>query len=159
MGWTSISDTRTDSDSPVDEDLLVDLSDNSQYNYDHALRCGTDSSGVRLVLARGAIEIDETSVIADVAMTGTVTFATVGHADDGDPNFNSTPRIEFGFEEDSTGGYVEWKATAGVRAWGAVLTAVSSTAFSYRVQFENNSGIDIKGYVHWAAIAEPSTGE
>ncbi len=108
-GWTDISASRKDADSPIDEDLIGDLDDNATYNHERAIRSGTHTTGVRTCMARGRTAFDwSTTRVGTVS----ITFAT--DADDGDPNFLAAPRVYATLAEDATSSQ-EWSSfSAGI---------------------------------------------
>lgn len=154
--WTAITSGQTDEDSAFDETLADGLRDHCIYNHDHAIRCGTHSSGERLTLARCLEAFNATSCIANKEFTGTVTFST--GSDDGNPNFDAAPRVIFGFHQ-YTEGYDAWSAANNIYRWSAVVTSISDSGFDWRVQFYNLAGVDIAGYFHWAAVGPVTAGE
>lgn len=157
--YVKISSTRVDADSPIDEDLTADLSEHGDYNYDHGLRVGEDATPVRRVIAMGGDDFSDTSPIANVRFTGTVTFST--DADDGDPNFllGFVPNIQVSlFEDHNNGDY--WQPSQLINSVHCGFWNNTYTGFDWYVQF-NNTAItpDIYGYIHWVAYGKPSAGE
>lgn len=160
MAWTSISASREDTDSPVDEDLVGDIIANTEYNFDHAMRCGTHGFSERKAFAAGIVAFSDASADTDQTFAGTVTFATdCGTPNLINPNFDSLPYITFGFQESTAGGAAAWTPTNNIRGWSATITARSATAFSYLIAFDCNSTVNLAGWLHWYAVADVTAGE
>jgi hypothetical protein len=159
MAWTSISASRYDQDSPEDEDLWGDLIANAEYNYDHAVRGGTHGAAVRLALGRGEVSFSATTCGANKEFTGTVTFATPGATYDGDPNFNSAPLITYGLKEVTDATYEAWTTANSIYGISVITTAVSTSAFSYRIKFYNGGNPDLSGVMYWMAMSPVVAGE
>ena len=157
--WTDITSTRVDADSPVDEDLVGDLNDNSKSLREQALRCGTNTTGVRLTLARGRfaanITLDGSGNGVD---TNTITFSS--SATDGDPNFSAAPTcLGLTFEESSVAGdevgspseiSLTINESGGVTATAANLVTVIRGG---------TTGVTINYYIHWAFVGPMTSGE
>jgi len=156
MAWTDISSSREDQDSPVDEDLMGDIIDNTEYNFDHAVRGGTHATGVRLAIARGYVQVLDTTVGADYKKTGTVTFST--DAADGNPNFDSSPFVWMTVREILGGGTYDTWSTA-IYSVSPYIEDVSPTDFDWCVQFHNGGDPDIGFQLWWMAIGAVTAGE
>jgi hypothetical protein len=148
MGWTDISASRKDADSPLDEDLISDLDDNTTYNHDRAIRSGTHATGVRTCMARGR-ESFSGSAISTIDVPIDFTAQT-----DGDPNFGAEPIVCITLEE-NTGGDV-WAPTDSPTHYiadGSLTTAGCTVSIKWLATK------DFQGWVHWIAIGTVTTGE
>jgi hypothetical protein len=156
--FTNIASTRRDADSPVNESLIDDAIENTEYNRERALRCGTHGTGARMALARGTVTFAATGLGADHLFSGTITFSS--DADDGDPNFSAAPRAYLALEEVTTGGYDAWSNTIHPKYIAMQAGGISATQLFWEVQFENpGASDDISGIVHWEAIGPVTSGE
>ena len=154
--YTNISASRVDADSPVDEEFGGDAADNDQHLFEHALRCGTYATGVRLALARGATDLD---INLDGSGNGqssdAITFTT---ALDGNPAFSVAPTcIGLVFEELSTGGDVGTPTSLMVRIEeGSLSTSGFTVVTTVR---GGGATVTVDFRIHWAFVGAPSSGE
>lgn len=147
MGWTDISASRQDADSPIDEDLVGDIIANTEYNHDNAVRGGTHALGVRLAMARGRTAFGGSSISTiDVVIDFTA-------GEDGVPNFSDTPIVTTSIEEDTGGS-----------SWGGVIAAhhikggtLSGTGCTVDINWGGTAAY--YGWVHWIAIGKVTSGE
>jgi hypothetical protein len=147
MGWTDISASRKDADSPLDEDLFSDLDDNTTYNYERAIRSGTHATGVRTAMARGKTSFSGSSISTiDVVLDFTA-------ADDGAPSFSASPIVTTALEENTSGS-----------SWATVIAAhhikggtLSATGCTIDVNWGGQA--NYQGWVHWVAIGDVTSGE
>jgi hypothetical protein len=151
--YTKISAARQDADSPIDEDLIGDLSDHGDYNYDHATRAGTDAAGVRLAFARGthSFTIGNETLSSEAILFNTAT--------DGDPNFASAPSVSITIREDS-GSATAWTNIDSM----AQLVEDTVTASDFDVSVRLNDGSApatnaYDGYIDWFAYGAVTSGE
>ena len=153
MGWTDISASRKDADSPIDEDLIGDMDANSIYNFDHAVRSGTHATGVRTAMARGTQGFSGSSW---ASLSVLVNFNT-SH-EDGQPNFLAAPIVAISLEEIDAGDNWDNYNIASYIEHGT-LTA---TQCYVKVRFTDDTGEvskDWEGKVHWIAIGLVVSGE
>ncbi len=147
MGWTDISASRKDADSPIDEDLTGDLNDNTVYNHERAIRSGTHALGVRTCIARGR---ESFTVTSNSTIAVPIDFTA---QDDGDPNFGAEPNVLLSLEEDTTG--YNWQNTSVAHyIEDATLTTSGCTV---RIKWLDTQSW--KGWVHWIAIGTVTSGE
>jgi hypothetical protein len=154
--YTKIAAARKVADKPLDEDLVEDLSDHGDYNFDHAVRGGTDAVGVRLAIARG--ETDFTAVSQTLVQVD-ITFAT--DSDDGDPGFSAAPRVIVTLKEDATSTNDWTGLAAGDEMWVYIEEGYpSTTVCRCQVWFDDGgAGTNYKGHLQFIAIGEPTAGE
>ena len=150
--YIKIASTRTDGDSSADEDLFTDLAEHSDYNYDHAIRSGTDAVGVRLALARGSKAF---TVQSGAAVMGSHT-VTLSAANDGDPNFLSAPRVFLSVREDDTSA-TAWSTIDAASAF--VEDEPSAATFGIGIRIDDGGNNSFKGFVDWLAIGPVTAGE
>jgi hypothetical protein len=145
-------DTQTsqlDADSPINTTLVTYQAGDIQYNYDHALRGGTDGAAVRLAVARGNKSFSKSSVAPDWYTSETISFSD---AEDGDPNFSDTPHIlvsVYGEDFDNEAHY----HTPPFSFW---VEDASSTGCEAHIQFGNNASINVIGGFIWVAFGPVS---
>jgi hypothetical protein len=159
--YTAISAGRQDADSPVDEDLIADLSDHGDYNYDHAMRVGTDGIAVRRAYACGTVGFDDTNPTGtSTNFSGSVVFST--DADDGDPGFLTgiVPHIQISlFENDADSHF--WTPGNDILGVWTTFHNNTYTGFDWKVQFYTTATPpdEIHGYLYWEATAKVTVGE
>ncbi len=149
-GWTDISASRKDADSPIDEDLFSDLDDNTTYNHERAIRSGTHATGVRTCIARGKTAW---SFATGEYVIVLIEFDT---ALDGDPNFLAAPTVIMTLEEDPAGSD-EWLGEQ--PSVYLEETTVTASQCSGTVQFTPSSSLTVQGWIHWIAIGTVMAGE
>ena len=172
MGWTTIVPTRYVQNEPETVKLWGDMIANTEYNYNHALRCGTNAAGVRLCETHGEVTGTDVNAVVNKTFTGTVTFAEdayliiVGYLSDGtpiyapcDPKFSAEPTVALSLEEVTAGGHDAWTPANLIWSVSTVTTAITSTGFSWSVQFVNTAGADLSFKLIWQAIGLPTAGE
>lgn len=155
--WTSISSTRLDADSPIDEDLTTDLDDNAKSIRERQLRTGIHALGVRLALARG----EKAASVAISSGLGTsidtITFSS--DATDGNPNFSAAPTVlGLTFEELSTGvdiGTSDPAVSCYIEEGGPTTTTLAVVT---SVQDAANDGT-LNFLIHWAVVGPVTSGE
>ena len=158
--FTSIAAGRRDADSPVNESLVDDAIENTEYNQERALRCGTHTTGVRQAYARGLDTFSTSTNGSNIILSGTVTFST--DSADGNPNFLSAPYVWFALEENTDGGgSLQWTSGNVYNFRGPYLidTTRANTGFSWELVVDKNSGATFEGNVYWFAIGEVTAGE
>ena len=156
MGWTDISDSSFDADSPITDTLMQQIVENGEYNHDHAIRGGTNAAGVRLALSRH--KSSEFTISMDANGNGSVGWdITVANATDGAPNFANAP-VPVGFMcEDSGGGASAWGNGA---VYSVKLVSSSTTTVSTRIAVVNGpASTTIKGYLYVTLLEEVTSGE
>lgn len=157
-GFVYIDSSRLDANSAWTEDEAGDLSNNTEHNFEHAVRGGTYGSGVRLVVARGRTAWSMSSH-ATTEDTTAIVFAT--DAADGDPNFDSgeTPVITYSIEEDAgSTGLANLGASMEFWHWVGIGT-LDYQGFSVVVHLDDNASNTYSGYINWTAHGLPSTDE
>lgn len=160
--YTTITDGQVDAESPLDEDLMSELRDNTAYNYERALRVGTNTTGVRRAMACGRKAWSITCSGSNGSTTVAITFSS--DAEDGNPNFDSgaTPVVLFSLEEDDTGAEVDWGTNPAdhVQAWIETGT-LAYTGCTITIDVKNAAGAtDVyNGFLHWMATAAVTSGE
>lgn len=163
MGWTSITSTRYDADSPIDEDLMGDIVGNGNFLFDSAIRCGTFAVPVRLAEARERHSGGGTESSGfRVTVTVSPTYGVGASADDGNANFASAPRVVFSLEEDTSSGSGQDWDTDDITITRAYIPdgTISTTGFSCTIVFDGvTSSADVDFYLHWIAIGPVTPGE
>jgi hypothetical protein len=152
--WTDIAAGSRDQDTPVWEATANALYNNTLYNQERALRCGTHATGVRLAEARGIVSLSQAAAGEDHLFTTTVTFSSA--ADDGDPGFSVAPTIKLLVTEYI---YTNWSASVYPKAYYIQAGTRTASAFSLDIQFENPAATDVGVRVHWEARAAVTVGE
>ncbi len=159
MGWTVLTSSDTDVGSSVNDTLMDAIRGNLDYNFDHALRCGTHAAGVRKAVAYGeedfSLSTPWTTVVSGQLYkqnSGTLTITFSTESDDGNPNFNATPRIWYGFEDaDDT----DWASNYVIPQF--VITSQSSTQFQGIIYALADASVALDGHLWWLAIGDVST--
>jgi hypothetical protein len=166
MAWVTDSPNLLDAelaqDKPKDFQKVRDLRDRDSYLFDSAMRCGTFATPHRFVYASGRIDFS----VSLSSSTGTVQKVIDYSADipEGDPNLLSTgitPRVSFGYEEDTSGGALNWttnliQATATVKDSTNLYTGMTVDIIVY-------SGVaatgTVTGFLMFHVIGDPVSGE
>jgi len=159
--YTDIASGDRDQDSPVDTDLASQYVANAKYNYTHALRGGTNDTPVRLVITHREVVLLTTDSDEDHLFSGISPF----EGWDGEANFSEPPQV-FVTAEDS--GHVlgdDWDTDENYNKTGDALIfsiwieEVTSTQFTWYVEFNCEEHQYITGALHWTAVGLPSSGE
>jgi len=155
--YTIIANTSVDADSPIDEDLMLDLKENVEHNFEHAVRGGTFAAGVRLAIARGIISDNATTDGSGhcAPQPTTVTFSS--DSVDGNPNFLTAPVVVAVLVEDTSG--TAWPSTVSM-IYMHNLTNISATGFTGEWKVMNfTATTNYKVFIHWIAVGFVNTGE
>ncbi|MCP4898882.1 MAG: hypothetical protein GY906_18070 [bacterium] len=161
MGWTDIDDTTFDAESPNVEGLFEDIVENTEYNFEHAVRGGTHAAGVRLATARGAVSftaVSQTLLQVDITLNGGGT-----DCDDGDPNFDAAPRVILTIREDPTS--ANDFTSGGASSFNEMHYWIEEgypTTATCRCQVwmdDGSAGPNYKGMIHFIAVGTVTSGE
>lgn len=158
--YTAIANTDFDASSPVDEDFVTALRDNSQYNFNHAIRCGTFAAGARLAHDDGRTSFNGTTDgSGNLSVTVTCSFTA-------SINFDSAPVFVCSPEEVTTGspaGIVWTNFTDAVsEAFTHYIASGSVSTTQAQVTLEFNAGpasSQVRGRINWIAAGLVTAGE
>jgi hypothetical protein len=152
--YSAISDKVQDD--PFGIDQVNALNDNTKAERERQLRLGTNTTGVRMALARGSFTFNITNSSGAGSHSEAITFSSA--ADDGNPNFSAAPTsVWFGLEEDGTG--TDWITSRTILMAYVVTGTLASSGMTVEISSQDvtASGSDnMKGTCYWHVIGAPT---